>query len=89
MFKTLCILTLTLFVMSISGAAATAAPGGKIVEITKLDQINTALHKGPVFLRLGAAWCPNCKAFGPTLKGLAKGICRKSNFHVRRYRQEP
>jgi len=54
MFKALCILTLALFVMSISGAAATTANGGKVVEVTKLDQIDAALKKGPVFLRLGA-----------------------------------
>ena len=71
MFKTLCILTLALFVMSISGAAATSN-GGKVVEITQLGQINTALHKGPVFLRLGASWCSHCKAFQPTLEKLAK-----------------
>jgi thiol-disulfide isomerase/thioredoxin len=70
--KVLCIFTLTLFVMSMSGAAATTTQGGKVVEITQLSQINKALQKGPVFLRLGADWCSHCKAFQPTLQKLAK-----------------
>jgi thioredoxin-like negative regulator of GroEL len=80
MFTTLCILTLALFVMSVSGAAATTSTGGKVVEITQLGQINTALHKGPVFLRIGASWCPHCKAFEPTLKALAKEYAGKVTF---------
>jgi thiol:disulfide interchange protein len=28
-----------------------------IVEVTQLEQINTALQKGPVFLKIGAEWC--------------------------------
>jgi thiol-disulfide isomerase/thioredoxin len=84
-FKTLCILTLVLFVMSISGAAATGtaaakAKGGTVVEVTQLGQINSALKKGPVFLRLGALWCPHCRAFGPTLKGLATEYRGKATF---------
>ncbi len=79
MFKTFCILTLALFVMSMSGAAATGN-GGKIVQVTQLGQINTALHKGPVFMRLGATWCPHCKAFEPTLEKLAKEYAGKATF---------
>ena len=52
MFKTLSFFTLALFVMSMTGAAATTATGGKVVEVTKLNQINTALKKGPVFVSL-------------------------------------
>jgi thioredoxin 1 len=66
--------------MSVSGAAATTSTGGKVVEITQLGQINTALHKGPVFLRIGASWCPHCKAFEPTLKALAKEYAGKVTF---------
>mgnify|MGYP003480933896 CR=1 FL=1 len=84
MIKTLCILTLALFVMSISGAAATTGAttgnGGKVITITQLSQINTALHKGPVFLSLGASWCPHCKAFKPTLDKLAKEYAGKVTF---------
>lgn len=80
MFKTLCILTLALVIMSSSGAAATTDNGGKVVKVTQLSQINTALHKGPVFLRLGASWCPHCKAFEPTLRTLAKEYAGKVTF---------
>ena len=79
MFKTLCILTLALFVMSMSGAAATGN-GGKIVQVTQLDQINTALHNGPVFMKLGESSCPHCRALEPTLKGLAKEYAGKATF---------
>jgi thiol-disulfide isomerase/thioredoxin len=71
-FKTLSVFTLVFFVMSITGAAATTATGGKVVEVTKLDQINTALKKGPVFVSFVTKTCPHCKALAPTLKQLAK-----------------
>jgi thiol-disulfide isomerase/thioredoxin len=77
--KILSIFTLVFFVMSMTGAAATST-GGKVLEVTKLDQINTALHKGPVFLRLGASWCPHCQKFAPTLKQLAKEYAGKVTF---------
>jgi hypothetical protein len=51
MFKTSSVFTLVLFVMSLSRAAITST-GGKVIEVTKLDQINTALKKGTVFLSL-------------------------------------
>lgn len=80
MFKILSIFTLALFVMSVTGAAATTATGGKVVVVTKLDQINTALKKGPVFLRLGTIHCPHCRALEPTLKQLAKEYTRKATI---------
>ena len=80
MFKTLSVFTLALFVMSLTGAAATTATGGKVVEVTKLDQINTALKKGPVFLSLVTKTCPHCKALAPTLKQLAKEYAGKATF---------
>jgi thioredoxin 1 len=64
--------------MSITGAAATS--GGKVVEVTKLDQINKALKKGPVLLRLGATWCPMCNDLSPTLKKLAKEYSGKATI---------
>ena len=77
--KILSIFTLVFFVLS-TGAAAATSTGSKVLEVTKLDQINTALHKGPVFLRIGASWCPHCKAFEPTLKALAKEYSGKVTF---------
>ena len=77
--RILSIFTLVFFVMSMS-AAATSTTGGKVVEATKLNQINTALHHGPVFLRLGASWCPHCKLFAPTLKELAKEYAGEATF---------
>lgn len=80
--RALCILTLTLFVMSTAGAAATTSSAVKITQVTKLSQINTALQKHPVFLRLGARWCPHCKKFEPTLEALAKEYQGKVTFMI-------
>ena len=65
--------------MSMSATAATASTG-KVVDVTKLDQINAALKKGPVFLRIGASWCTHCKRFAPTLNQLAKEYAGKVTF---------
>jgi parallel beta-helix repeat protein len=46
--------------------------GGTVVEITELGQINTSLEKGPVFLRLGAEWCPLCRSMKPIMNELAE-----------------
>ena len=78
--KIFSIFTLIFFVMSITGAAATPAAGGKVVEVTKLDKINKALKKGPVLLRLGATWCPMCNDLSPTLKKLAKEYSGKATI---------
>lgn len=42
-----------------------------VVKITQLKQINAFLQKGPVFVRIGAEWCPACQSLKPTLKKLA------------------
>ncbi len=44
---------------------------GYVVGVTKLGEINTSLQNGPVFLKLGAEWCPSCQAMKPILKKLA------------------
>jgi thiol-disulfide isomerase/thioredoxin len=69
--RAICIFTLVFFVLSTTGAAATAGNGGKVVEVTQLKQINTALKKGPVFLKIGAEWCGYCQKMKPVLKGMA------------------
>ena len=42
-----------------------------IVKITQLEQINTSLQKGPVFLKMGSKWCPACRSMKPILERLA------------------
>jgi parallel beta-helix repeat protein len=44
---------------------------GVVVEATELGQINTALQKGPVFLKIGAEWCPVCRTMNPVIRELA------------------
>ncbi len=44
---------------------------GVVIEATELGQINTSLQEGPVFLRLGAEWCPMCQSMKPIVKELA------------------
>jgi len=42
-----------------------------IVKITQLEQINTSLQNGPVFVKIGAKWCPTCRSMKPILEKLA------------------
>jgi len=42
-----------------------------VVEATELEQINMSLQKGPVFLKIGAEWCPTCRSMKPIIKELA------------------
>ena len=42
-----------------------------VVELTHLDQINTSLQKGPVLLKIGAAWCEECQNLKPILAQIA------------------
>jgi thioredoxin 1 len=42
-----------------------------VVKITQLEQINTSLQKGPVFMKIGAKWCPACRSMKPILEKLA------------------
>jgi thioredoxin 1 len=42
-----------------------------VVEVTQLEQINTSLQKSPVFLRIGAKWCPHCQSMNPILEKMA------------------
>ena len=51
-----------------------------VVEVTQLEQINTALQKGPVFLKIGAEWCEPCKEMKPILKDLATEYSRKATI---------
>lgn len=51
---------------------STGTGTGNFVEVTQLDQINAALGKGPVFLRLGAEWCQYCQKMKPIMQEMAK-----------------
>lgn len=42
-----------------------------VVKVTQLEQINTSLKEGPVFLKIGARWCPHCRAMSPILEKMA------------------
>lgn len=50
---------------------STNSQNSTVVEITKLDQINTSLKNGPVLLKLGAEWCEECQALNPILAQVA------------------
>lgn len=54
------------------GSTGTSTGTGSVVEVTQLDQINTALGKGPVLLRIGAEWCEYCQKLKPVMQDLAK-----------------
>jgi thioredoxin 1 len=41
-----------------------------VVKITQLEQINTSLMNGPVFLKMGSRWCPACRSMKPILENL-------------------
>jgi Thioredoxin domain-containing protein len=43
-----------------------------VVVITQLEQINTSVQQTPVFVKIGARWCPECRSLKPILKELAE-----------------
>ncbi len=53
---------------------------GTVVEVTQLAQINTALQKGPVFLKFGAEWCGACQKTKPIVKALATEYAGKATI---------
>ena len=56
---------------SSSSSTGSGTSTGNIVEVNQLSQINTALKKGPVLLKIGAEWCSHCKKLEPVIKSLA------------------
>ena len=42
-----------------------------VIEVTSLEQINTYLQKGPVFLKMGSQSCKACQEMKPILEELA------------------
>lgn len=53
---------------------------GAVVEISRLEQINTSLQEGPVFLRIGAEWCSLCRAMSSTVNELASEYGEKATI---------
>ena len=73
--KILGTLMITFLVTSMTGMAVNAYDGmydhSSVVQITQLEQINTFLHKGPVFVEMKAQSCKPCQQTMPILEKLA------------------
>lgn len=54
--------------------------GSTVVEVTKLEQINTSLQKGPVLVKIGAEWCTPCQELKPILKDLSAEYAGKATI---------
>jgi thiol-disulfide isomerase/thioredoxin len=51
-----------------------------IVKVTQLEQINTSLQKGPVFVKIGSKWCSACRSMKPILEKLATEYAGKATI---------
>ena len=73
--KTLGILLIIFLVTSVTSLAVNAYDGrydhDNVVQITQLEQINTFLHKGPIFVEMKAQSCKPCQQTIPILEKLA------------------
>jgi thioredoxin 1 len=73
--KTLGILLIVFLVTSVTSLAVNTDDGrydhDNVVQITQLEQINTFLHKGPVFVEMKAQSCKPCQQTIPILEKLA------------------
>ena len=73
--KTLGIVLIIFLVTSVTSLAVNADNGrydhDNVVQITQLEQINTFLHKGPVFVEMKAQSCKPCQQTIPILEKLA------------------
>ena len=70
----LILLTAVLFTAGCMGnLLSSQASSGKsaVVEVTHLEQINASLQEGPVFMKIGARWCPHCRSMKPILEKMA------------------
>ncbi len=68
--KAIIILLAISFVATLTITTASAADNS-VKEVTQLNQINSALQKGPVLLEFGATWCEYCQKTKPILQELA------------------
>ena len=67
---------LTIFLVTSMATMAVNAYDGmydqnSVVQVTQLEQINTLLHKGPVFVEMNAQSCKPCQQMKPILEKLA------------------
>jgi|ERR1035437_3685159 thioredoxin 1 len=73
--KILGMLMITFLVTSVTAMVVNAYDGmydhDNVVQITQLEQINTFLHKGPVFVEMKAQSCKPCQQTKPILEKLA------------------
>ena len=73
--KILGILLIILLMTSLTALTVNAYAGmynqDSVVQITQLEQINTFLHKGPVFVEMKAKSCRPCQQMKPILEKLA------------------
>jgi thioredoxin 1 len=60
-----------------------------VVEVTQLDQINKALEKGPVLLKIGSEWCESCQKMKPIISELATEYGGKATIMVADVDQSP
>lgn len=60
-----------------------------VVEVTQLEQINKALKKGPVLLKIGAEWCESCQKMKPILNELATEYGGKATIMAADVDQSP
>ena len=69
--KKLVIFLLLASMLFTAGCAEKSKEKNSVVMVTQLDQINTSLQKGPVFVKIGAIWCPECRAMQSIINKLA------------------
>jgi thiol-disulfide isomerase/thioredoxin len=50
------------------------------IKVTQLEQINTSLQKGPVFVKIGSKWCSACRSMQPILGKLATEYVGKATI---------
>ena len=74
----LILLTVVLFMAGCTGKTlenSTNSQGylekNTVIKVNQLEQINTSLKNGPVFLKMGSIWCPACRSMKPILEKLA------------------
>lgn len=67
-------------IQSPEGSNYNNTDNNSVVDVTRLEQINASLQKGPVLLKIGAEWCGPCKAMKPILKDLSTEYAGKATI---------